>query len=481
MYKLKIHLSVLLLALSALFLSACEKDPSGNGGGSDVQTGVTRIPSDIRDVVIYEANPKVFAGADGTKKGLQAITARLDDIKELGVNVLWIMPVYEEGKLTAADDAVHFYKGSPYCVRDYKKIDPKYGTLADLKTLVKEAHKRDIAVLMDWVANHTAFDNVWASEHPEWYTHENGVIVPPDPAWKDVADLNFGTVDAPNTALQDAMIDAMKYWIAEADIDGYRCDAVDYMIPASLFWDRAIVELRGSTEKQLLMFAEGNKADWFAAGFDMDFGWDMYSYTSNLFSSRVISSYFTSILNNVRNTQAGKASVHFTTNHDKSAQEQSDIQLFKGERGAMSAFVLTATLAGTPMIYSTQEIAKTGNVNFFDDNSYNYSQIDWNSNPAILDEYKQLMKVYNSYETMRKGNLETFVVPGMNQHIAYYTLSNETEEILVAVNVRNADNTLTFDPQFVGGNYTNLMTGEDITLEATKEMAAYEYLILKKQ
>ena len=469
---LKFRLSLLFFALSILFLGSCENDKTENGGGgTDIQTGVTRIPGDIRDVVMYEANPKVFKGADPEgRNALQAITARLDEIRELGVNVLWIMPIYEEGTEQVGS---HAYKGSPYCIKDYKKIDAKYGTLADLKTLVKEAHKRDIAVLMDWVANHTSFDNVWITAHPEWYTHDAaGNIVSPDPAWLDVADLNYDNLD-----LQNAMIDALEYWIKEADIDGYRCDAVDYMRPASLFWERAIRELRESTTKNILMFAEGDKEDWFAAGFDMDFGWNLYTRTTSLFNGLAVNTYFIFVRGEQGNIPAGKARVHFTNNHDKSAWEKNDVQLFNGERGAVAAFVVTATLTGTPLIYSTQEIAFPKNVGFFDDNSFDYRQIDWNSNPEILNEYKKLMGIYAAHAAIRKGTVETFA---NNSGIVYYTCANENEEFLIAVNVRNTANTLTLAEQFVGTTYKNLMTDETLTMPATLDMTAYQYFIWKK-
>jgi glycosidase len=471
MFKPNLKSFVFLFACSLFIFSSCNKDNNEENGKEDVvRQSATHIPSDIKDVVIYEANPKVFAGADKEgRNALNAITARLSEIKELGANVIWIMPIYEEGVLKG--------KGSPYCIKNYKKIDPKYGSLQDLKTLVKEAHKRDIAILMDWVANHTSFDNVWIDSVGWYTTDKDGNIIPPDPNWLDVADLNYNNQD-----MQNAMIDAMKYWVAEADIDGYRCDAADYIRPTSLFWDRAVQELRASSGKELLMFAEGNLADYFSAGFDVDFGWNLYNNTDQLFKGiRAVSNYFTAAKNLRNALPANKGHISFTSNHDKAAQEKNEIQLFNGERGAMSAFVLTATIGGTPLIYSTQEIAFPDNVQFFDfkapETPYDYSQIDWDLNPEILSEYKKIMSVYNSNPALRKGNLETFAD---NTNIAYYTLSDENDEFLIAVNVRDAENTLTLPEQFVASNYTNLMDGTNFTMPETLDMDAYEYLILKK-
>ena len=164
-----------LLVLLVVLSSACKpKDHHA----TPVVEGYT-MP-EVADVVMYQVNPRVFAPSNS----LKAITARLDTIQDLGVNVLWIMPIYPIGEVKS--------KNSPYSVKDYKAIAPEYGTVDDLRHLVEECHKRNMGVILDWVANHTAWDNVWVAEHPDWYTHDasGNIIYPPGTDWTDVADLN---------------------------------------------------------------------------------------------------------------------------------------------------------------------------------------------------------------------------------------------------------------------------------------------------
>ncbi|MDR0995722.1 MAG: alpha-amylase, partial [Tannerella sp.] len=155
-------------------------------------------------VAMYEINPRVFA----PKNSFRAIAARLDSIHELGINVVWFMPIYETGKLKA--------KGSPYCVRNYEAVNPEFGTMADFKKLVALCHQKGMSVLLDWVANHTSWDNVWMAAHKDWYTQDakGRVISPAGTGWNDVADLNFS-----NRQMRLAMIRAMRFWVEKADVD----------------------------------------------------------------------------------------------------------------------------------------------------------------------------------------------------------------------------------------------------------------------
>lgn len=163
---------------------------------------------DIADIQLYEVNPRVFS----PKRNLDGITARLEALQQLGVNVVWLMPIYQTGSVKSV--------GSPYAVKDYWSIHPDHGNPEDLRELVDKAHALDMAVILDWVANHTAWDNAWIS-NKSWYAQDGGgnIIHPPGTNWQDVAELNYD-----NTDLRREMIKAMKYWVLEANVDGYRCD-----------------------------------------------------------------------------------------------------------------------------------------------------------------------------------------------------------------------------------------------------------------
>ena len=252
------NLLFIIVEVSLLHLCGCSSEtsdkepaaPTGSAANTDV---------------IYEANPKLFARSGA----LKAIEGRLDDILDLGADILWLMPIYEQGSLNAI--------GSPYCVRDYEAVNPDYGTLEDLQSLVATAHDKGMKVILDWVANHTSWDNVWIADHKDWYTQDAGgnIISPEGMGWSDVADLNFD-----NRELRQAMTEAMSYWIREADVDGFRCDYAEG-VPLD-FWKEAITALR-SEKSDLLMLAEGGESDLYSAGFDLVYGWSFASDLEQLF------------------------------------------------------------------------------------------------------------------------------------------------------------------------------------------------------
>ncbi|MDR0667486.1 MAG: alpha-amylase [Prevotellaceae bacterium] len=442
-----------------LCYALCAACGNGTPNGTDNQrppdrpfydAAFTNVPAPS-DVVMYEANERVFAAT----ASLNAIARRLDDLKALGVNVLWLMPINEQGTLNAI--------GSPYCVKDYTKVEPEYGTLDDLRKLVKQAHSRDMAVIIDWVANHTAWDNEWI-QNKSWYTQDaQGRIVSPEgTGWNDVADLDYA-----HPEMREAMIEAMKYWIYEANIDGFRCDAAD-MIPAD-FWKQAIDELRQFEGRTLLMLAEGARTDHYTAGFDMDYGWDFYDKIKKVYNGQAaIANLYASHENEYAHIPAGKEKLRFITNHDESAWDATPIALFGGEQGSLSAFVLTVALGGSPLLYSTQETGVATTVPFFTPTAIN-----WNMNPELLAEYKKIMAVYSASEALRRGRLQTFDA----DDVACFYRLYETHGALVAVNVRNRAVSFSVPAQFVGQSFTNAFDNTAAALPATVTMEPYQYTI----
>ena len=185
------------------------------------------IGREVSENVIYQANPRFFGESDC----LKSLTAQLSRISGMGCDILWVMPVYETGELNGI--------GSPYCVRDFKALNPRYGTSADMKDLVSTARSKGMKVILDWVANHTAWDCAWITEHPDWYVKDaQGNIVSPS-GWSDVAQLDYS-----NAAVRSAMKDAMAYWVTNYGIDGFRCDYADG-VPHD-FWRSVIADIRAS-------------------------------------------------------------------------------------------------------------------------------------------------------------------------------------------------------------------------------------------
>ncbi len=231
-----------------IILTACSKAEDNNPlPYTDPDAPFAGVPA-TSDIAMYEINLRAFS-AGGT---FQGILPRLDSIKKLGINVIWLMPIYPIGQKKMIPPM-----GSPYSVKNYLEVNPELGTLDDLKNLVRESHKRGMAVILDWVANHTAWDNPWI-ENKSWYTQDgNGIIIsPPGTNWLDVADLNYE-----NDEMRTAMISAMKYWILNANVDGFRCDAADF-VPFD-FWKQAIDSLNKLPGRKLILLAEGARSDHF--------------------------------------------------------------------------------------------------------------------------------------------------------------------------------------------------------------------------
>jgi glycosidase len=446
--------NALLFLSLILLLSFCKKEDTDNDPIDPPPPDTTSfsIPS-TEEIVMYEVNLRALSqGGD-----LQGVTDRLDEIRELGVNVIWLMPIHPIGQINTVN--------SPYCVRNYEEVNPEFGSLNDLKQLVDEAHERGIAIVLDWVANHTAWDNPWIA-NTDWYTldGQGNIVHPPGTNWQDVADLNFGSQE-----MRHAMIGAMKYWIEAADVDGFRCDAAD-MIPFD-FWQQAIDSV-SELKDSLIWLAEGAREDHFAAGFQMNYAWDFYAKIKSVFSG-VQPAASLVLVNNQEyfNLPAGKHKLRFTTNHDESAWDATPMVLFNGQQGALAASVATIFLGGIPMIYGSQEVGQEENVPFFSN-----SPVDWSQNPEMLQEYKDIFKIYNDMPGIKSGEMTTY----STYDVLAFTRTAGQKEILVLDNLR--DKTVTFDVPAALENtaWQNAFDGTGFNMPATLELEAYQYRIFSR-
>ena len=327
-------LSLLLVALLVALFVAC--DPKNNRA-TLVSDGF-EVP-EVTDVVLYQVNPRVFAPSNS----LKAVTARLDTIADLGVNMLWIMPIYPIGEEKS--------KNSPYSVKDYKAIAPEFGTIKDLQELVEACHERGMGVILDWVANHTAWDNEWLKQHPDWYTHDStGNIIFPGTDWTDVADLNYDNKD-----MRAAMIDAMRFWVDSVGVDGFRCDVAD-QVPVD-FWREAITSLRvAANPRKLIMLAEGSNPENFVAGFDLNYAWEFMGAIAEVMKDGAkVGKLIEADKHEYADLTQDKYKLRFTTNHDE-ATKASPITLYGGPRASMAAFVATTMLHGGMLVYGSQEV-----------------------------------------------------------------------------------------------------------------------------
>lgn len=439
------------LLVFSLFTLACRVEPDDELPMDTDPLPFDQVP-ETADVVMYEINIRAFSQTGD----LPGILPRLDSIKALGVNVIWLMPIFPVG----IENAIN----SPYCIRDFKAVNPEFGDLDDLKNLVEEAHQRDMAVILDWVANHTSWDNAWIG-NPGWYTEVNGQIVhPPGTNWMDVADLNFN-----NTDMRLAMIDALKYWIQEANIDGYRCDAADF-VPFD-FWQQAIDSLETIPDRDLILLAEGARTDHFAAGFQMNFGWAFYGQLKNVFAGSPATGIYSSHAGEYGAVPAGKHRLRFTTNHDESAWDATPMVLFNGQDGALAASVIAAYMGGVPLLYSSQEVGRVATLPFFSS-----VPINWTTNPGMHAAYREIFGLYHALAPLRRGALTNHSIAD----VVAFRKSYEGEEVLVLVNVR--ENPVSFDipAAYQQTEWTDARTGLPETLGASIALNGYEWRIWRR-
>src|SRR4030042_312847 len=218
-FKRILKLNVLICSALLICIISTAQDPDQYG------TPFTGVP-DAQDAVIYQVNMRCFSSTGN----FQGVIDRLDNIEALGVNVIYLMPFYPVGTLKAFN--------SPYCIKDLYSVATEFGTLADLRNLVDEAHDRGMAVMIDWVANQTSWDHPWITDHPDWYLQDGDGNILQFRSYSDVAALDFS-----NTSMRAEMINAMRYWVFTANIDGFRCDVADN--PPIDYWQEAITSLRG--------------------------------------------------------------------------------------------------------------------------------------------------------------------------------------------------------------------------------------------
>ena len=410
----------------------------------------------VEDIAMYQVNPRVFA----PDHSLNAVAARIDSIRDLGVNIMWVMPIYPIG--------IEKGKNSPYCISDYKAIAPEFGTIDDFKNLAKVCHEHGMGIILDWVANHTAWDHPWVKEHPDWYTYDaqaDTIICPQPWNWEDVADLNYDNKD-----MREAMIDAMKFWIVEVGIDGFRCDVADG-VPAD-FWKDAIDQLRAAAgDRKIVMLAEGKNVDNFTVGgFDMNYGWDYKDELVKVFKGAPASDLIKADKAEYDSLPAGKVKLRFTTNHDHSTEATPCVE-FTNDQGSLAAYVACIFPHGGALIYGSQEVGYPEPINFF-----KYVPVDWKAKPDVYKEYQRLLGLYNEHPALRKGSMTAWP----DQDVLIFEKSDGSERFLVIVNVRNASSTINIPEEWIGQKTEDEMADQNITLEATLTLEPFQYLILEK-
>ena len=369
----------------------------------------------VRDGVIYEIYPRAFS----QQGNFNAITARLDELKDLGVTILWLMPIHPIGQEKKKGTI-----GSPYAVRDYYAINPDYGTADDLKRLIREAHARSLKVIIDIVANHTSWDSV-LMKHPEFYEHDTkgNITYPHD--WSDIAALNYD-----NQQLRRYMTDMLKHWLREFDLDGFRCD-VAAEVPTD-FWENARRELE-QIKPDIVMLAEAHEPELLVKAFDLDYSWPLHSALTDVLQGRGRASQLRDEWEKeVKTWPRGALHMRFSDNHD----ERRAIARF-GEPAALAASALVFTLDGVPMIYNGMEVGDTtesGAPALFEK-----LPIFWpiaERRPDFPKFYKRIMALRRGSTALRRGTLE-WLRNSDESRVVTFVRRAGNEEVVVAINFSN--------------------------------------------
>lgn len=422
-----------------LSLMSCKnQDPAPEPVQDDPKTIAEVSPDMPENAVIYEANIRQYS-PEGT---FSAFAKDIPALKELGVEIIWIMPINPISKIKRKATGGEFtsdiedeeerkkYLGSYYSVSDYKAINPEFGTLEDFKNLVQKAHDNDIYVIVDWVPNHTGWDHPWITEHPEYYTqNEKGEIIDPiNPetgtswGWTDTADLNYDS-----QAMREDMISDLKYWITETDIDGYRMD-VAHKVPVD-FFETVTNEL--NSIKPVFMLAEAEQPDLLVKAFDMHYGWEVHKIFNEIAEGKATVKAFDDYMAKIDTIlEDDDIVMNFVTNHDENSWNGTLKERMPNNKNIFTA--LTYMMPGMPLIYSGQEYDLDRRLKFFEKDSIPKTKGDYY---RLL---KQLGELKNNYPALNGG-----------KHAASYQRLETDDDILMFERTKHAQMIL-----FVG-NFSN--------------------------
>ena len=474
---------ILILLVTIMFFIACKQEKKTDNSVEQVKLETIAPFSDeiTETAVIYEANIRQYS-PEGT---FEAFSKDIPVLKELGVKIIWIMPINPISKIKRKATGDVFtseikdeeerkkYLGSYYSVSDYKAINPEFGTLDDFKNLVNTAHENDIYVIIDWVPNHTGWDHPWITEHPEYYTqNEKGEIIDPvNPdtgeswGWTDTADLNYD-----NQEMRDEMIADMKYWIENANIDGFRMDVAHKVPPA--FFKKAVIEMKSL--KPIFMLAEAEQPDLMQNGFDMHYAWEGHHIFNDISKGhknvKALDAYLQkqdSIL------EEDDINMFFVTNHDENSWAGTLKERMANNKEVFTALIYV--LPGMPLIYSGQEYDLEHRLKFFEKDSIPKAK------GAYFDILKKLGELKNSNESIHGGkNAKDYkrISTSNDENILAFTRNND--KLLFIANLSKEAQTFTLKNS---GNYTDYMNETALQIGENQELTfnPWEYKILIKE
>lgn len=434
---------------TALFLSAC------SGSETHTSTQVRKsveasaeliAPEWSKDAVIYQINTRQYSEAGN----FASVEADLDRIKSLGVDILWVMPIHPIGEAKRKGTL-----GSPYAVKDYQAVNPDLGTLADFKSLVDAAHERDMKVIIDWVANHTAWDNHLITEHPDWYTRnaQGEMQHPPDTDWYDVADLDYSRPE-----LWDYMEESLLYWVRDVGIDGYRCDVAG-MVPTE-FWNRVRPKL--DAVKPVFMLAEWQDPELHEEAFHASYAWRWKEIMQEIAEGHAPASAIAAYYQDYQSAWPENAMrMTYTENHDQNTWDGSTDELYGDAFDA--ALALSFVGEGIPLIYSGQEAGSQKRLAFFEKDL-----VDWKNHPNE-DVIASLIALKTDNSALwNAGFGASMGMIGTNNAQQIFAFKRETgdNKVLAVFNLSPRTAAFTFEDDTPNGTYLSFSSGEEVELSS---------------
>ncbi len=464
---------LLLPIFPLIFFSGCRnsnhsRQADSSAGGKMVRNEAKEYvqiqhPEWTKNATIYEVNIRQFTD-EGTFKAFEAHLPRL---KAMGIDILWLMPIHPIGK-----EGRKGTLGSPYSVQDYYDVNPEFGDMQSFKNLVDIIHAMGLHVIIDWVANHSARDNHLAIQHPEWYIkgRDNQFRSTPWRDYDDIIDFDYNQME-----LRAYMINAMRYWVKEADIDGFRCDVASF-VPID-FWENARAEL--NSMKPVFMLAEAADRDLHQHAFDATYSWALWDALHNITTGLSPLELLTGgyIAEHVSIWPRDAYRMNFVDNHDKNAWEGSAYSNFG--KGLNAAIVLTCIMDGMPMMYSGQEAGLNHALPFFEKEA-----IQWKEDP-IREIYTKLFHLKHHNQALWNGRWGGEMVRINNDkmgQVLSFVREKNGDKVMAIVNLSDNAVKTTLETQYDQGAYRELFSNKDYALSGNDsfELKAWDYLVLVK-
>lgn len=416
-------------------------------------------PEWMKSAAVYEMNVRQMT-EEGT---FEAAREHLPRLKALGVDVLWLMPIHPIGEKNRKGEL-----GSYYSVKDYYGVNAEFGTMEDFRAFVDDAHGQGMKVILDWVANHTAWDNPLRSEHPDWYDRDWKGDFRPTPwfDWSDIIDLDYGEV-----GLRKYMIDAMSHWVREADIDGYRLDTAP-MVPLD-FWEDAHAAL--DEIKDVYMLGEGEHRDMHERAFDTSYAWSWWDAVHQIGQGDAdvgaLVGYYSQ---NEATWPEGAQRLTHVSNHDKNSWDGTQFETM-GE-ALMPAIVLSVVGEGVPMIYSGQEAGNEKRLEFFE-----RDPIEWRDHP-IGDLYARLFQLKEDTSALWNAPWGAPMIQVPNDRggeVLSFVRRDDDSKVFAAFNFSADTVEAAFEQSLYHGDYVDFESGESVkmTADTTLDLSPWSYRV----